>query len=117
MLKEVDHNSSLCISERLKNYLENKFLVKKNVTSPFFDEIDLEYWRGISTRVSQGKMVFNELKKCYPQLNFPIQLGIEKTEFYKDIVLRGKTVDMNFPFLLHLNDFENNYSLSRSFHL
>ncbi len=107
MLKEVDHNSSLSISERLKNYLENKFLVKKNVTSPFFDEIDLEYWRGISTRVSQGKMVFNELKKCYPQLNFPIQLGIEKTEFYKDIVLRGKTVDMNFPFLLHLNDFEN----------
>jgi len=107
MLKEINHTSSIYFSEGLKNYLANKFLVIENLTLPLFDELDLEYWRGISTRVSEGKTVFNELKKCYPQLNFPIELGIEKTEFYKDIVLRGKTVGMNFPFLLNLNDFKN----------
>lgn len=107
MLKEVDQTRSLCFSEGLKKYLANNFLVKKNLISSLSDEMDFEYWRGISTRISEGNTVFNELKKCYPQLNFPIELGIEKTEFFKDIVLRGKTVDMNFPFLLNLNDFKN----------
>ncbi|WP_281635188.1 DUF7005 family protein [Flavobacterium marginilacus] len=107
LLKKADHSISPDFSEELKTYLLNKFWSKEQSFSPLVDEIDLEYWGGISKRITEGKTVFNELKKSYPQLNFPIEIGIEKTEIYKDIVLRGKTENINLPFSLKLNDSKN----------
>lgn len=107
LLKKIDHSINLDFSEELKTYLSNKFWSKKHTISPLADEIDLEYWGGISKRITEDKTIFNELKKCYPQLNFPIEIDIEKTEFYKDIVLRGKTENINLPFSLKLNDSKN----------
>jgi hypothetical protein len=107
LLKKVDHSISIDFSEELKTYLSNKFWSKKHTISPLVDEIDLEYWEGISKRIIEDKTIFNELKKCYPQLNFPIEIGIEKTESYKDLVLRGKIENINLLFLLKLNDSKN----------
>lgn len=107
LLQKVGHSISPDFSEELKTYLSNKFWSKVHTLLPLVDEIDLEYWGGISKRITEDKTVFNELKKCYPQLNFPIEIGIEKTEFYKDIVLRGKTENINLPFSLKLNDSKN----------
>ena len=60
-----------------------------------------------SAKSSMRKILFDELKKCYPQLNFPVEPEIDKKEEYKDLVLRGKTQNIKLPFLLKLNDYKS----------
>jgi hypothetical protein len=105
-LKQQQHLINIDLSEQLKNYLSNNFKSKKTIP-PFESEIGIKYWEDLAGKITADKIVFNELKKCYPQLNFPIEPGIEKKEEYKDLVLRGKTANVNLPFGLKLNDYKN----------
>ena len=93
------------LSEELKSYLSNKF--KSNKTIPLENETDIKFWEDIAEKSTADNLLFNELKKCYPQLNFPIESGIEQKEEYKDLVLRGKTQKIKLPFELKLNDYKN----------
>ena len=94
------------LSEELKTYLSNKF--KSNKTIPSFEnETGIEYWEDLAKKITEDKLLFNELKKCYPQLNFPIELGIEEKQEYKDVVLKGKTENIKLPSALRLNDPKN----------
>ncbi|PJJ08095.1 hypothetical protein CLU83_1332 [Flavobacterium sp. 1] len=105
-LKKEEHLINIDLSEELKTYLSNNFKSKKTIP-PFENEIGIKYWEDFAKKITADKLLFNELKKCYLQLNFPIEIGIEKTEFYKNIVLRGKTENINLPFSLKLSDPKN----------
>jgi len=94
------------LSEELKTYLSNKFKSNKTILS-FENETGIEYWEDLAKKITEDKLLFNELKKCYPQLNFPIELGIEEKEEYKDVVLKGKTENIKLPSVLRLNDPKN----------
>lgn len=105
-VKKEEHLVNLDLSEELKTYLSNNFRSKKTVKR-FENEIGIEYWEDFARKNTDDKSVFDELKKCYPQLNFPIEPEIDKKEAYKDLVLRGKTGNINLPFFLKLNDYKN----------
>lgn len=105
-LKKEEYFINPELSEELKAYLSNNFSSKKTMRS-FENEIGIEYWEDFARKNTVDKSVFDELKKCYPQLNFPIEPDIEKKEAYKDLVLRGKTGNVNLPFFLKLNDYKN----------
>ena len=92
------------LSEELKTYLSNKF--KSNKTIPSFEnETGIEYWEDLAKKITEDKLLFNELKKCYPQLNFPIELGIEEKQEYKDVVLKGKTKKYKIAFCIKIKRF------------
>lgn len=61
-------------SKELKTYLSNKFKSNKTILS-FENETVIEYWEDLAKKITEDKLLFNELKKCYPQLNFPIEIG------------------------------------------
>lgn len=104
--KKEKHLTNPELSEELKIYLSNKFKSEKIVAS-FENEIEIKYWEELARKTTRDKLLFNELKKCYPQLNFPIESGIEKKEEYKEVVLKGKTENINLDVLLKLNDCKN----------
>jgi hypothetical protein len=105
-LKKEKHLIDMDLSEELKTYLSNNFKSKKTIPT-FESETGIKYWEDFAGKITADKLVFNELKKCYPQLNFPIETGIENKEEYKDLVLRGKTENINLHFSLKLNDCKN----------
>jgi hypothetical protein len=105
-LKKEENFINIDLSEELKIYLSNNFKSKKTIPA-FEDEIGIKYWEDFARKSNADKLLFNELKKCYPQLNFPIEPEIEKKEEYKDLVLRGKTENIKLPFSLKLNDYKN----------
>lgn len=99
------------LSEKLKAYLNNKFKSKENIIPSKADiqELDIYFWNGLIEKEN----LFGELKKCYPQLGIPLESGIEKSELYKDVVLRGrpafstaKEVSLNNPEGLHLEIYD-----------
>ena len=94
------------LSDELKTYLSNKFKSNKTILS-FENETGIEYWEDLAKKITEDKLLFNELKKCYPQLNFPIELGIEEKQEYKDVVLKGKTENIKLPSVLRLNNPKN----------
>lgn len=96
-------------SEALNSYLENKFCLQVEGESAFFsDEPGIAFWKYFSAKIIYGDEVFFELKKCYPQLNFPIEKDVDKTELYCDYVSRGKFECIDLPFGLKL---ENRYGI------
>jgi hypothetical protein len=105
-LKKEEHFKNIDPYGELKIYLSNNFKSKK-ATPSFENEVGIKNWEDLAGRISADNLFFNELKKCYPQLNFPIEAGIEKKEEYKEYVLKGKAQIINLPFLLKLNDHKN----------
>lgn len=105
-LKKEAHLIDQDLSEELKTYLSNKFKTKKIISS-FNDEIAIKYWENIAGKSSTDSFLFDELKKCFPQLNFPIEIEIDKKEEYKDLVFKGKTENLNLSTVLKLNDCKN----------
>jgi hypothetical protein len=93
-------------SEELKTYLSNNFKSKKTIPT-FESETGIEYWEHLAKKNTEDILLFDELKNCYPQLNLPIELGIEKKEEYRDVVLKGKTENIKLPSVLRLNDSKN----------
>ena len=99
------HEIDFDVSDELKTYLINKFNAQnKFLISTFIDELYIKFWETAVQGFLNGNDVFIELKKCFPQLNFPIETEIEKSELYKDIVLKWKTDAVNLEVSLELTD-------------
>lgn len=92
------------LSDELSLYFQNKFSSEKTKMSSFFvDEPYITAWEGYQMEsIKNG--AFEVLKKCYPQLNFPVADGVNKTQAYIDAVLRGKTEHLNLSDNLILNN-------------
>lgn len=104
---KADQEVYFDFSAKLKEYLSNKFdSGKKHSFSALSEESDIQFWDACLEK-NDGRNIFDLLKRCYPQLNFPIETGIEKTELYKDFVLRGKTNLINLTASLELTDLES----------
>jgi len=92
------------LSKELELYFQNKFSSPKaQPQSLFIDEPYISSWEGYATD-SVGGNAFSILKMCYPQLNFPIEEGINKTEDYVDTVLKGKNATVKRKSTLNLID-------------
>lgn len=85
-LKEDSGN----LSDELNLYFQNKFCsneIKKSTS--FTDEPSINSWENYRLK-SLEVGALQILKNCYPQFNFPIQAGIDKTQAYIDATLKGK---------------------------
>ena len=104
---KADQEVYFGFSGMLKEYLFNKFNSgEKHSFLNFSEESDIQFWDELSKK-NDGTSILDALKKCYPQLNFPIEKEIEKTELYKDFVLRGKTDFTNLTSSLELSDLKS----------
>jgi hypothetical protein len=91
------------VSDELKMYFQNKFSSKDTKgQSSFMDEPYIEAWERYYEE-SIDDNAFEVLKKCYPQLRFPIEEEINKTQNYIDAVLKGKEDFGNLKNALELN--------------
>ncbi len=90
------------LSNPLKEYVFNKFQNKQSFT----EELNNEFWDDYS-KDNANNNVFDLLKRCYPQLNFPIETGIEKSVLYKEFVFKGKIDLTSLPCYLELTDPKN----------
>ncbi|GAB3640266.1 DUF7005 family protein [Spirosoma arcticum] len=99
----VLNNESIHVSDELKGYFQNKFCAKETRRPPVsIDEPYLDSWEEYVTKANEGE-AFQLLRKCYPQLNFPIGDGINKTQGYIDAVLKGKPLATSGKALVGLN--------------
>jgi hypothetical protein len=89
------------LSDELNLYFQNKFCSK--AVSVFSAEPYINSWEGYRTE-SLKNGAFQVLKNCYPQLNFPVEKGIDKTQNYLNAVLKGKKEDLNLGKSLKLNN-------------
>jgi FtsZ-binding cell division protein ZapB len=101
-LKEDSNN----LSDELNLYFKNKFGSSDKLPTSFIDEPYINSWKGYCIESTKDG-VFQTLKNCYPQLNFPIESGIDKTQDYVDAVLKGKTENINLRNDLKLNNPED----------
>lgn len=91
------------LSDELNLYFQNKFCSKETKRpSSFSDEPLLNSWENYRLKSLQVG-AFQVLKNCYPQFNFPIETGIDKTQAYVDAVLKGKTESIHPDSELKLN--------------
>lgn len=75
------------LSDELATYVKNKFSPSKTCPGALFaDEPYIQSWSAYDRANA-----FELLTTCYPQLGFPIEDGINKTQPYIDAVLKGKT--------------------------
>ena len=77
------------LSDELTLYFKNKFSSSDKLPSSFIDDPSVKSWKGYCKEsIEHG--AFQVLKKCYPQLNFPVTEGINKSQPYIDAVLKGR---------------------------
>lgn len=102
-LTNISFKEESNLSEELNLYFKNKFSSSNKLPSFFTDEPSINSWEGYCKKsIEIG--AFQVLQKCYPQLNFPVSEGINKTQAYGDAVLRGKTESINLENTLSLNN-------------
>lgn len=75
----------------LYNNNNNKFEATCDLKNKV-DEKFIEVWQ-IYKNEAEGLGSYNTLKKYMPQLNLPISEGISQTNEYKDVTLRGKSIE------------------------
>jgi hypothetical protein len=93
------------LPDKLKLYFHNKFGSSNKLQSLFIDEPYINSWKGYCIE-STVDGVFQTLKNCYPQLNFPVKKDINLSQDYVDAVLKGKTEVINLENNLSLNNAE-----------
>ena len=96
-------NISENLQDDLNLYFKNKFSSSNKLPSFFTDDPSINSWKNYC-KESIENGTFQVLKKCYPQLNFPISEGIHKTQAYNDVVLKGKTESIILQNTLILNN-------------
>lgn len=99
----VVKGNGIGVPEELRDYFTNKFCSPGNdlgVVSD--DEPSICFWKNRAVDWA-GDEAFAFLQTCYPQLNFPIAEGINKTQDYIDAVLKGKQEGVNATYSLALN--------------
>ena len=67
----------------------DKLFPKQPLTFPLESEKHISRWKSYK-KESMDNGVFPVLQKKFPQFQFPIEEGINQTEEYKNVVLRGK---------------------------
>lgn len=85
------------LSKQLEDYFSNKFTTVKEKIQILSDEI---FWKKYVDN-STGNIPFHVLYEFYPQLNFPIEEGIEKSQSYRDAVLKGSFIFSDKALHLH----------------
>jgi hypothetical protein len=91
------------LSDELGGYVKNKFSSTGTCTDSLsIDEPYIKSWKAYDTTNA-----FDLLTQCYPQLRFPIEEGINKTQPYIDAVLKGKTQCLTDKPQLALNNAES----------
>ena len=104
-LTNISFKEESNLSEELNLYFKNKFSSFDKLPSLFTDDPSINSWENYC-KESIENGAFQVLKKCYPQLNFPVSEGINKTQAYIDAVLKGKTEPINLENTLKLNNSE-----------
>jgi hypothetical protein len=89
------------LSNNLKSYSENKFKYQNTKKDIISNDSSIKYWEFFLNE-SADIGGFEILKTFYPQLSFPIEEGINKSENYIDMVFKGKS-NINLKRNLHLN--------------
>lgn len=79
------------VSDKMSEYFLNRFCEKPDKRMASVDDPYVRSWEGYAVTYREEE-TFQLLKTCYPQLNFPIQEGINKTKDYIDVVLKGKSL-------------------------
>ncbi|MCK8496009.1 hypothetical protein M0L20_29355 [Spirosoma sp. RP8] len=100
-------SNGIGVPEELRDYFTNKFCSPENgswIVSG--DEPYLDFWASRG-REWAGEKAFAFLQTCYPQLHFPIEDGINKTQAYVDAVLKGKPAGIDVRHSLVLNQPES----------
>lgn len=78
------------LPDGLHAYLQNKFVGKETGSLPVFsDEPYVAAWTTYLENNHPTEAI-HLLQKCYPQFNFPVRDGMNKTQAYIDAVLKGK---------------------------
>ncbi len=90
--------------EKLEAYLQNKFSSENLKIVVSEENACVEFWKYYLQKT--GEPHFQILKDFYPQLYFPIETEINKTEDYIHAVLKGKDSFKNLPSHLFLNHAE-----------
>jgi hypothetical protein len=101
----LKNNGYIQIPDELEKYFQNKF-ISDGIKTKTSDENEhfVEFWKDYLK--SSDINAFQILKDFYPQLYFPIQIEINKTEDYIDAVLKGKDSYRNLLEQLKLNNVE-----------
>lgn len=84
----LKNNEEFQVPKELESYFQNKFSLECIMTIPSGENFCIEFWKNYLEVNDLNP--FQILKKFYPQLNFPIQKDINKTEDYINAVLKGK---------------------------
>lgn len=90
--------------EKLEAYLQNKFSSENLKIVVSEENACVEFWKYYLQKT--GESHFQILKDFYPQLYFPIETEINKTEDYINAVLKGKDSFKNLQTHLLLNHAE-----------
>lgn len=86
------------ISESLKVYLENNF--NKNQSTFKIDKKEDKFWKqNIQICSDEKNNAFDLLKNCFPQLNFPIENEVDKSQEYRNATLKGMFANQNTSLL------------------
>ncbi|MEA5461133.1 hypothetical protein VB796_18870 [Arcicella sp. LKC2W] len=102
-LINIIREDKIILPEELNLYFKNKFKSSVKLPTFFADEPYIHSWETYCEKSSKHG-TFQTLKNCYPQLHFPIEEGINKTQAYIDAVLKGKTESINLVNKLKLNN-------------
>lgn len=90
----VAYDETIHVPDELTAYFKNSFCARETHRPPvLIAEPYIDSWAEYVTKSREGE-AFYLLQKCYPQLNFPVREGINKTQAYIDAVLKGKPQDM-----------------------
>ncbi|MCC5613161.1 hypothetical protein LC612_42415, partial [Nostoc sp. CHAB 5834] len=86
----VLHDETIHAPDELIVYFQNRFCASETRQFPVpMAEPSIASWAEYVTKFRDDE-VFPLLQTCYPQLNFPVREGINKTQAYTDAVLKGK---------------------------
>lgn len=89
------HDVTVPVPDALNDYFQNRFRAKSTHGHPIsVEEPYVASWAEYVAEYRQDE-AFQLLRTCYPQLNFPIREGINKTQSYIDAVLKGNPLAGN----------------------
>ena len=92
----VKHDKAI---DELMDYTKNKFITSDQ--APFSDNSEFINTWEIYYKESEKIGCFNTLKRYLVQLQFPVKVGISKTEDYINVTLRGKQKQSDDVLELH----------------
>lgn len=101
-IKDKLHQTENKFPNEFITYFENKFHFQNIELSELLKENErIAYWEEFYAQSIESNAI-SFLKKCFPQLRFPIAYEIEKSQIYKNAVLKGQFEILNLENELQL---------------